>query len=128
MYKAHILLMARSWKKFMQHITRKAEKAVPEQMSALRAVRDYYQRLGRELAAERKKLGVTQQALARATGIDQAEISRIESELVDPQLQTYVKLLAGMGLGLRVEPLPVVAKKRGVRRAPRKTAARIVRR
>ena len=57
-----------------------------------------YRRMGQELAEERKKLGMSQERLAKTTGIDQAEISRIERDIVDPRLGTYVKLLEGVGL------------------------------
>jgi transcriptional regulator with XRE-family HTH domain len=82
-------------------------------------LRKHYRKLGRELAEERKRLGMSQEALAKATGIDQAEISRIERDLVDPRLGTYVRLLEGMGLGLKVEPLTT-----GARIAPRQASAR----
>jgi transcriptional regulator with XRE-family HTH domain len=72
--------------------------------ATLKALRSHYARLGQRLVTERKKLGLSQQGLASATGIQQSEISRIERELVDPRLTTYVKLLAGMGLTLRIEP------------------------
>ena len=97
--------MAKTWTKFMKDLEAHANASGPEHAQTLRALRSHYRKLGAELAEERKKLGLSQEALARATGIDQAEISRIERDLVDPRLGTYVKLLDGMGLGLRVEPL-----------------------
>jgi len=102
--------MAKSWNQFMRDLQAKAKQRGPEHVNTLRALRRHYRRLGQELAQERKKLGVSQEALAKVTGIDQAEISRIEHDLVDPRLGTYLKLLEGMGLALRVEPL-VSAKK-----------------
>jgi len=62
---------------------------------------------------------MSQERLARTTGIDQAEISRIERDIVDPRLGTYVKLLEGVGLGLRVERL-----NKGARSRPRQVSAR----
>ena len=97
--------MAKTWKQFMNGVAAEAKAAGPEHSRALRALRDHYQQLGAELATERKTLGLSQEALARVTGVDQAEISRIERDLVDPRLRTYVKLLDGMGLRLRVEPV-----------------------
>jgi ribosome-binding protein aMBF1 (putative translation factor) len=115
MYKAHNhLRMPRSWNQFMKHLTARAKAAGPEHVRTLRALRGHYHRLGLELAEERKKLGMSQERLSAATGIDQAEISRIERQLVDPRLATYVKLLGGIGLGLHVEPLS------GYRTAPRR--------
>jgi hypothetical protein len=46
-------------------------------------------------------------------------ISRIERDIVDPRLGTYVKLLEGVGLGLRVERL-----NKGARSRPRQVSAR----
>lgn len=109
--------MAKSWNQFMKGLEAKAKAAGPEHIEALRALRSRYRKLGTELAEERKKLGLSQEALAKATGIDQAEISRIERDLVDPRLGTYVKLLAGMGLGLRVEPLAEGCRVAGARSA-----------
>jgi DNA-binding XRE family transcriptional regulator len=111
MYKAHISqwrakAVAKTWKQFMKGVEAEAAARGPDHARTLRTLRGHYRRLGAELAEERKKLGLSQEALARATGIDQAEISRIERDLVDPRLQTYVKLLDGMGLRLRVEPVP----------------------
>jgi DNA-binding XRE family transcriptional regulator len=116
--------MAKTWNQFMQGLEAKAKEKGPEHVQTLRALRRHYRRLGQELAEERKKLGISQEALARATGIDQAEISRIEHDLVDPRLRTYVTLLEGMGLGLRVEPL--VSARKMVK--SRKVSARRVRR
>ena len=98
-------MVAKTWKQFMKGVETEAKTSGSERARTLRALRSYYRQLGAELAVERKKLGLSQEALARATGIDQAEISRIERDLVDPRLQTYVKLLDGMGLRLRVEPV-----------------------
>ncbi|MBX7117102.1 MAG: helix-turn-helix domain-containing protein [Myxococcaceae bacterium] len=97
--------MAKSWKQFIKGVEAEAQASGAEHNRALRTLRSYYRQLGAELAEERKKLGISQETLAKATGIDQAEISRIERDLVDPRLQTYVKLLDGMGLRLRVEPV-----------------------
>lgn len=97
--------MAKSWNQFMKNLEARAKAGGAEHVQTFRALRSHYQKMGAELALERKKLGLSQEALAKATGIDQAEISRIERDLVDPRLGTYVKLLEGMGLGLRVEPL-----------------------
>jgi DNA-binding XRE family transcriptional regulator len=111
--------MAKSWNQFMKNLETRAKSAGPEHVQILRALRGHYRKMGAELAQERKKLGLSQEGLARATGIDQAEISRIERDLVDPRLGTYVRLLEGMGLGLRVEPLS-----RGRLEKPRQVSAR----
>ena len=120
MHKAHIRnAMAKSWNQFMKNLETRAKAAGAEHVQTLRTLRSHYRKMGAELALERKKLGLSQEALAKATGIDQAEISRIERDLVDPRLGTYVKILESMGLGLRVEPLS-----RGKLEKPRQVSAR----
>ncbi len=111
--------MTKTWKQFMKGLDAEAKAAGPEHVNTLRTLRRHYRKLGQEVAAERKKLQMSQEALAKATGIDQAEISRIERDLVDPRLGTYVRLLEGMGLGLKVEPLV-----KGSRRTSHRLSAR----
>jgi transcriptional regulator with XRE-family HTH domain len=48
----------------------------------------------------RHKAGLTQQALAGVTGIDAAEISRLECGGRDPQLHTIVRLARGLGVSV----------------------------
>lgn len=115
--------MARSWNQFMKELDASAKAKGPAHVQTLHALRGHYRQLGQALAEERKKLGMSQEALAKATGIDQAEISRIERNLVDPRLGTYVKLLEGMGLGIKVEPLA-----KGTKSGPRRLSARRSRR
>ena len=119
MHKAHIEDMAKTWNQFMKGLEARAKAGGAEHVRTLRALRSHYERMGQELAEERKKLGMSQETLAKATGIHQAEISRIERDIVDPRLGTYVKLLEGVGLGLRVERL-----NKGARLRPRQVSAR----
>lgn len=46
-----------------------------------------------ELRALRKKLGLTQAAVARSAGVSQPLVARIESGSVDPRLSTYTAVL-----------------------------------
>jgi DNA-binding XRE family transcriptional regulator len=71
-------MMARSWNRFLKQLKARANRAGPVHIATLEALQAHYSRLGRELAAERKRLDVTQASLAKTTGIYQAEISRIE--------------------------------------------------
>src|SRR5260370_35149660 len=105
MQKAHIEDMAKTWTQFMKGLEARAKAGGPEHLRTLRALRSHYRRMGQELAEERKKLGMSQERLARTTGIDQAEDSRLQRDIVDPRPGTYVKLLEGVGLGLRVRRL-----------------------
>ena len=119
MHKAHIGDMAKTWNQFMKGLEARAKAGGPAHVRTLRALRSHYRRMGQDLAEERRKLGMSQERLAETTGIDQAEISRIERDIVDPRLGTYVKLLEGVGLGLRVERL-----NKGARSRSRQVSAR----
>lgn len=49
------------------------------------------------LAEVRKALGVTQNDLAQAAGLQQGEISRIENQMENVQLKTLEKYVLGLG-------------------------------
>lgn len=49
---------------------------------------------------------VTQQELAEATGITQADISRLENGTANPSLRTLKRLANGLGMRLKLEFLP----------------------
>lgn len=67
---------------------------------------DLAQHLGDALAAARELAGMTQKQLSAATGIYQADISRIERGIANPSLNTLKRLAGGMGMVLRVEFVP----------------------
>lgn len=49
----------------------------------------------------------TQEQLSAATGIDQANISKLENGTANPSLRTLKRLAAGMGMKLNIEFLPI---------------------
>lgn len=55
----------------------------------------------------RKSQHMTQKDLSEATGITQADISRIENGTRNPSLAMLKRLAAGMGMSLKVEFVPV---------------------
>jgi Predicted transcriptional regulator with C-terminal CBS domains len=57
-------------------------------------------RLARELLDARRKRGFTQVHLAELTGIDQADISRIEAGAANPTLETLAVLGVALGVDL----------------------------
>jgi transcriptional regulator with XRE-family HTH domain len=61
----------------------------------------------RAMINARKNTGLTQQQLSAKTGIDQSDISRIESGDANPTLATIKRLAAGMDMRLRLEFLPM---------------------
>ena len=62
------------------------------------------QAVGAALAAARKNCGATQQVVADAAGIQQAELSRIENGVSNPTVATLLKILAALDLRLAFEP------------------------
>ena len=61
----------------------------------------------RAIAEGREERDMTQKQLAEATGITQADISRLESGTGNPSLSTLKRLAAGMGMALKVEFVPL---------------------
>ncbi|MDO4484697.1 MAG: helix-turn-helix transcriptional regulator [Clostridia bacterium] len=55
----------------------------------------------------RKKQNLTQRQLSEATGITQADISRIENGTRNPSLEMVKRLAAGMGMQLKLEFIPI---------------------
>ena len=99
MHKAHIEDMAKTWNQFMKGLEARAKAGGPEHLRTLRALRSHYRRMGQELAEERKKLGMSQERLAKTTGIDQAERLEKIAE-VDPEHYAALTCM-GVALGLR---------------------------
>lgn len=55
----------------------------------------------------RKSRNLTQKQLAEITGINQADISKLENGNANPSLRTLQRLAAGMGLTVKVEFVPM---------------------
>lgn len=55
----------------------------------------------------RQQKQITQKELADITGIDQADISRMENGNANPSLQTLKRLAAGLGMVVKVEFVPI---------------------
>lgn len=56
-----------------------------------------------KLMEARSKAGMTQKQLAEATGIYQADISKIERGLANPSLSTLQRLADGLGMRLSID-------------------------
>lgn len=61
--------------------------------------------LGKSLAAARRARGLTQPALSELTGIQQAEISRIERGLGNPTVTTLLRLSDALDQRLTLAPI-----------------------
>lgn len=62
----------------------------------------------RAILEGREERDLTQKQLAEATGIAQADISRLENGTANPSLRTLKRLAAGLGMTLKVEFVPSV--------------------
>ena len=69
-----------------------------------------YQIMRAMLEARREK-GVTQKELAENTGINQADISRIENGNGNPSLRTLKRIAEGLGMVLKLEFIQQPSKK-----------------
>lgn len=61
----------------------------------------------RAMIDARQQKQITQKELADITGIDQADISRMENGNANPSLQTLKRLAAGLGMVVKVEFVPI---------------------
>lgn len=61
----------------------------------------------RAMLMGRERADLTQQQLAEATGIAQADISRLENGTANPSLRTLKRLASGMGMRLKVDFVPM---------------------
>ena len=89
--------MPTKFSEFMREIKREAEAEGPEAVAELRYFRARF-RLARRFAEARRKRGWTQKKLAEKTGLNQSEISNLESGQANPTyktLQTVASVLGG---------------------------------
>jgi ribosome-binding protein aMBF1 (putative translation factor) len=85
-----------SFKAYVEDVERNN---TPEGQHALEGSRRRFT-IGSRLLDRRLAAGMTQRELARASGIDQGEISRIESGLANPTVQTLQALGTPLGVVL----------------------------
>jgi transcriptional regulator with XRE-family HTH domain len=60
---------------------------------------------GRKLYVERRRLGVSQEALAGFAGMHRTEVQKLEAGQRDPRLRTIVRLARALG----IDPAGLVA-------------------
>jgi transcriptional regulator with XRE-family HTH domain len=65
----------------------------------------------RAIVEARRKSHLTQKQLSQVTGINQADISKLETGNCNPSLRTLSRLAQGMDMILRVEFVPMSEKK-----------------
>lgn len=95
---------------FMRELEEETRREGPDAIAEAEAFRAHF-RLARELAERRQMLGLTQRELARRSGVQQSEISRIEQGDANPTFQTIHVLARALGAEFCLV-------NRGSRRAP----------
>ena len=75
--------------------------ASAEELREIEAARTRF-RIGSRLLRERVGAGMTQQQLAEASGVDQADISRIERGQANPTAETLDALARPLGITLEL--------------------------
>lgn len=88
--------MATTFVDFMAGLKREANAEGPEAVAELKYFRARY-RLARRFAEARRKRGWTQKKLADKTGLNQSEISTLESGQANPTYRTLQILAAALG-------------------------------
>ena len=100
--------MSTSFKNFLRD---REEQATPERRSEMEAVRQGVEALyaehfalGDQLAALRAEQHLSQEELARRSGVRQPEISRIERGQANPTQETLMRLASALGGVLTITP------------------------
>ncbi len=122
--------MGRDFDKLMDDIEREARHGGPKAIAEYAAFGAYY-RLARELFEVRKAAGLTQRQLATKSGVQQADISRIEAGDANPTVATIAALAYALGAELAICTRPGSrgdrgAQPAGLRRARKRSPARRV--
>lgn len=95
--------MSTSFDTFLQELEAEARAEGPEALAELEAFRLHFS-LARQLAERRRAQHLTQKQLADRSGIDQAEISRIERGQANPTTATLGALTRALGVDVRLVP------------------------
>lgn len=88
---------------FIAEIEAEARAQGPDAVAELEAFRLHFS-LARQLAVQRRAQRLTQKQLAERSGIDQAEISRIERGQANPTTATLGALTGALGLDVHLIP------------------------
>ncbi len=97
------MLMSRDFDDLMKEIEGEARRAGPKAMAQYAAAGATH-RLARQVFDLRKAAGLTQRQLAAKSGVQQADISRIEAGDANPTLATIAALAYALGAELALEP------------------------
>ena len=94
-----------TWKDFMRELEEEVAAEGPDAVIEHELMRAQFS-IAAAVEIERKKRKLTQQAVAKACRLDQAEISRIEKGVPNLTLSTLVRVLTTLGLRIAFERRP----------------------
>jgi ribosome-binding protein aMBF1 (putative translation factor) len=114
--------MGHRFSDFMKEVEAEARREGPKAVAESEAFKAHF-KLAADLILLRKRRGFTQRQLSAKSGVQQAEISRIEGGRANPTLETISVLARSLGAELRL-----AASGSGRRRATTKSAAHLARR
>lgn len=109
---------------FMDEVDAEAKRAGRAAVVELRAFNAHFATVAAELAGLRKEAKLTQQELAARSGVNQAEISRIEKNAANPTMKTLTTLGRVFNVRLGFVRLKTAAKKKLSRTSRPRRAAR----
>ena len=95
--------VTRKFRDFIREVEEEAQREGPQAVAELRAFEVHF-KLAAELILLRRQRGLTQRQLATRSGVQQAEISRIEGGRANPTVTTLSALASALGaeLGIRI--------------------------
>ena len=105
--------MARTLKDLSKYVEAEAARDGREAQEERRSFRAYY-RLAQQLMDRRKEQGLTQQELAKRSGVRQSEISKIEGGSANPTVHTLNAIAGALGSEISL----VEARRGGARHKP----------
>jgi transcriptional regulator with XRE-family HTH domain len=114
--------LTRKFRDFMREVEEETQREGPQAVAEIKAF-DAHLKLAIELILLRRKRGLTQRQLSTRSGVQQAEISRIEGGRANPTVTTLSALASALGaeLGIRMLATSSGQRKPGsVRRPNRK--------
>src|SRR5437764_9972483 len=117
--------MSSSFDEFMREMEDEAVQAGPEAEAAFFESQQRHW-IGRRLFERRRTLGYTQAKLAALSGINQADISKIEHGEANPTLDTLAALATALGLTLALEPVSEQVRALGARRRATVTTSPVI--
>ena len=66
---------------------------------------DFQGQISKSIFYQRKKLNLTQEELSKISGVDRSMIAKIETVKQPPTLETAIKLLSALNMGIAICPL-----------------------